>query len=142
MKKFAFGSLATAVAILLAACSAAGGSEPESITLSTGDGGAMMSCLPLDPATLAEFPMAFEGKATKVDGDSVTLDVEQWFKGGDADEVILNAPQGMEALIAGIDFEVGKTYLISATDGQVNYCGFSGEATEELRAAFDAAFGS
>ena len=56
---------------------------------------------------LAKAPLAFEGTATAVDGDTVTLTVDQWFKGGDAGQVILNAPQGMEALIAAIPFEVG-----------------------------------
>ena len=56
--------------------------------------------------------------------------------------MILNAPQGMEALIAGIPFEVGGQYLITAYDGNVNYCGFSGPSTPELRAAYEQAFGA
>src|SRR5690606_30842071 len=51
------------------------------------------------------------------------------------------APAGMEALIGGIPFEEGGSYLITAYDGTVNYCGFSGPATADLRAAFDEAFG-
>jgi hypothetical protein len=46
----------------------------------------------------------------------------------------------MEALIGGIPFEVGDRYLISAQSGNVNYCGFSGQSTPELRAGFEAAF--
>jgi hypothetical protein len=30
---------------------------------------------------------------------------------------------------------------VSAFDGTVNYCGFSGESTPELRALYDEAFG-
>jgi hypothetical protein len=93
-----------------------------------------------DPAILADMPVAFEGTVTDVDGDRVTLEVDHWFKGGDAEVVNLVAPQGMEALIGGIAFEAGAQYLISATDGVVNYCGFSGEATPELRARFEAAY--
>ena len=52
----------------------------------------------------------------------------------------LLAPQGLEALIAGFDVEAGKQYLISVTNGQVNYCGFSCESTNELRAGFEVAF--
>jgi hypothetical protein len=93
-----------------------------------------------DPAFLAEMPIAFEGTATEVGDDRVTLEVDRWFKGGDADEVTLTAPAGLEALIAGIDFQEGTSYLISATDGTVNYCGYSGEVTPELTAGFEAAF--
>jgi hypothetical protein len=85
-------------------------------------------------------PLAFRGTATEVGGDVVTLKVDHWFKGGDAEEVVLRAPQGLEALIDGIAFEADREYLISATDGQVNYCGFSGEVTPELEAGFEAAF--
>jgi len=52
----------------------------------------------------------------------------------------LVAPEGMEALIGGVTFEPGQQYLITATDGVVNYCGFSGPATPELQALFDQAF--
>ena len=128
------------LALVLAACSAAGGAESEPMELSAGSGDSMMSCIAFDPEFLAEMPVAFEGTATEVDGDQVTLEVDRWFKGGDSDEVILRAPQGLQALIDGIDFEEGKQYLVSATDGQVNYCGFSGEATPDLRAGFEAAF--
>jgi hypothetical protein len=48
----------------------------------------------------------------------------------------------MEALIAGFPFEVGAQYLITAYDGNVNYCGFSGPSTPEFRAAFEQAFGA
>jgi hypothetical protein len=37
---------------------------------------------------------------------------------------------------------LGEQYLITATDGNVNYCGFSGPSTPELRSAFEEAFGS
>jgi hypothetical protein len=87
-------------------------------------------------------PVAFEGTVVASEGDSVTLDVDRWFKGGEASQVVLRAPQGLEALIDGIAFEVGSQYLITATDGNVNYCGFSAKSTPEMRAAFEEAFGS
>jgi hypothetical protein len=143
MKKFALGPLAAILAIVLAACSPTGGTDSApALELSASGGDQMMSCLAFDPARLAETSVGFEGTVTAVDGDRVTLDVDRWFKGGESDEVVLVAPQGLEALIGGISFEVGGQYLISATDRQVNYCGFSGEATPELRAGFESAFGS
>jgi hypothetical protein len=34
----------------------------------------------------------------------------------------------------------GDQYLISAQGGSVNYCGFSGPSTPDLRAGFETAF--
>ena len=52
----------------------------------------------------------------------------------------LTAPAGMEALIGGLDFQPGATYLVSAYDGVVSYCGLTGPATPELQAMYAAAF--
>lgn len=112
------------------------------IALDAGGEDIMASCIAFSPEELDNVAeIAFEGTATTVDGDTVTLTVDTWFRGGDeATEVVLNAPQGMEALIGGIPFVVGDQYLISAQSGSVNYCGFSGPATPELRAGFETAF--
>lgn len=142
MKRLALVSLVSMFAIGLVACSSGEESDPP-LELSAGEGGgAMASCIVFDPAILSDAPIAFEGTATAVEGDEVTLDVDRWFKGGESDEVVLRAPQGLQALIGGIEFEEGKQYLISAVDGHVNYCGYSGEVTPELEAGFEAAFPS
>jgi hypothetical protein len=43
-------------------------------------------------------------------------------------------------LIRRIEFREGERYLITASDEDVNYCGFSGSATPSFD-AFDEAFG-
>lgn len=103
----------------------------------------MASCIMFSAEELARIAeIAFEGTVTSVDGANVTLSVDTWFKGGgEAAEVVLNAPVGMVALIGGIPFEQGGQYLITAQAGTVNYCGFSGPSTPEYRAAFQQAFG-
>ena len=83
-----------------------------------------------------------EVNARPGDGEVVRLSVVRWFAGGDATTVELVAPDGMEALIGGIDFVEGERYLVTATDGVVNYCGFTGLATPELTAIFERAFGA
>lgn len=83
---------------------------------------------------------AFAATATGVEGDTVTMSVDRWFTGGDAESVVLHAPAGMEALIAGFDLQVGERYLLTASNGTVNYCGYSGPATPEFEAAFEQAF--
>ena len=110
------------------------------LELSLGDGGAMASCLAFDVEFLRQMPVAFEGTVTRVDGEQVTLTVDEWFVGGDAATVSLRAPTGMEALIGGIDFVEGEPYLITAAEGNVNYCGYSGPSTLDFRAAFEEAF--
>jgi len=72
----------------------------------------------------------------------VTLTVEEWYTGGDAGTVVLHAQSGMEALIDGFTFAEGEAYLVSAAEGTVSFCGFSGPATDELRAVYDEAFRS
>lgn len=121
------------------------GSTPEAaspMALNAGGEDAMASCIMFSTEELERVAeIAFEGTVTAVDGPEVTLSVDRWFRGGgETSDVVLNAPLGMEALIGGIPFTVGEQYLITAQDGNVNYCGFSGPATPEFRAAFETAF--
>jgi hypothetical protein len=142
--------IAAAAALVLAVAGVialtGGGTDPVAsgppLELTAGGEDPMAMCIVFSVEELAKAPLAFEGTVTTVEGDTITLDVDHWFEGGDAGQVILNAPQGMEALIAGIPFEVGGQYLITAYDGNVNYCGFSGPSTPELRAAYEQAFGA
>lgn len=147
-----FGLLATAAAAVVAVAvvgviTLGGGGDPaptasEPLQLGIGQSDALASCLPVSAEILAPMPVAFEATATSVDGEAVTLSVVRWFAGGDAATVELVAPDGMEALIGGIDFVEGERYLVTATDGVVNYCGFTGLATPELTAIFEQAFGA
>lgn len=113
---------------------------PLALSLPAGD--MMASCLPVDAAVLADMPTAFAGTATAIEGERVTLDVDRWYTDGDAGTVELHATSGQVALNAGFEFQVGERYLVSATDGTVNLCGFSGPATPELTELFEEAFGS
>lgn len=112
------------------------------LQLTAGGEDLMASCIVFSVEELDRVAeIAFAGTVTAVDGPAITLSVDAWYRGDDdAGEVVLNAPEGMEALIGGIPFTVGGEYLISAQGGSVNYCGFSGPATPEYRDAFEAAF--
>jgi hypothetical protein len=102
----------------------------------------MAMCEMFSVEALAKSPMAFGGEVVENDGDQVLLDVETWYRGGDSDQVRLTAPDVSVALLGGsIEFEVGERYLLTAYDGRVNYCGFSGPWTQEMADAFRAAFG-
>ncbi len=108
--------------------------------LSAGADDPMAMCIMFSVEELAKAQVAFEGTVSSVEGETVTLDVDTWYRGGDTAQVVLNAPAGMEALLGGVPFEVGSQYLVTAYDGNVNYCGFTGPSTPELKAAFEEAF--
>jgi hypothetical protein len=69
----------------------------------------------------------------------VTLDVDRWFKGGSADVVTVAVPE-RNTSIGTVELVEGKRYLVTATNGTVNACGYTGEATPDLEAAFEQAF--
>jgi hypothetical protein len=123
----------------------AGTPEKEATTLALtlpDSSGAAGSCIQFDVAFLREMPVAFAGTVSGIDERQVTLDVDRWYRGGDADVVTLAVPgQQSSAALDGVDFRSGERYLVTATDGTVNGCGFSGPATPDLERAFDEAFG-
>lgn len=136
------GVVAAGVAgVLLAGCSTSSGSDDPLVLTVPDTGGAMASCLPLTQEYLAEMSPAFAGTVTDVGADTVSMRVDRWYAGSGPDEVALAIPPGAHAALIGeIDFREGVSYLVTAVDGTVNLCGYSGEATAELRALFDAAF--
>ena len=138
----AIAVLAVIVAVLLSGGDdSADDTAVEPLRLSTGEGDALASCLPFDVATLSGLSPAFAATVTDAEGDAVTLRVDRWYTGDPGTDVVeLTAPAGMEALIGGFALTVGDEYLITSTDGVVNYCGYSGPATTEMTAAFDQAF--
>jgi hypothetical protein len=109
------------------------------LTLPVAD--AMQMCIRFDVDTLAPMPVAFSGTVTEKSADQVLVDVDTWYRGGDSDQVRLHAPSTPDvALEGGIDFQVGARYLVTATDGTVNGCGFSGPWTQEMADTYAAAF--
>ena len=138
---------AAAAAVVAAAAGAyaltSGGEQTElRLALPGGDGAPTMSCIPVEARFLADMPVALAGTVTEVSGDEVRLDVTRWYQGGDADAVVLtNLSQDMQALLGAPDFRTGQDYLVSATDGTVNACGYSGPASADLQKVYDEAFG-
>ncbi len=123
-----------------------GGPDPEprptSITLAASDPGAAMSCIPFEVSVLRTMPVALSASVTAVEPDAVTLDVDRWYAGGTADQVRISPPAGGQAaaLEGGPAFEVGQRYLITAAEGVVSSCGYSGPYSEELAQSFQEAF--
>ncbi len=138
---------ATAGALLLGGGGGGGGDgaprdEATTLALSLPPSDVAGSCIRFDPALLAGMPVAFAGSVTALEADTVTLEVDRWYTGGDADLVRLAVPgEQTSAALDGVDFEEGERYLVTASEeGTVNGCGFSGPATAELEQAYDTAF--
>ena len=86
---------------------------------------------------------AFDGTVTSMTDGVVTLEVGQWYRGGDTDLVTVQAPPAeMTALIQAVQFEHGQRYLVAANDGFVTACAMSGPWSEELAALYAEAFGA
>jgi len=99
-------------------------------------------CLTPDPGVLRQQEIAFDGVVRSVAGGLATLEPSRFYVGEPTDVVVVKAPDGdLQKLLAAVDFREGERYLVSATDGAVTLCGFSGPYTEELAALYDEAFG-
>jgi hypothetical protein len=102
--------------------------------------GGFASCLAYDPASLPTFDIVFDGTVTAVDGDQVTFDVNEDWKGA-GETITLTAPEADMALTGPIpDFEVGGRYLVSAAGTTVNACGYSLDYAADDAAAWAAVF--
>lgn len=139
------GAVAAVLALFVAGGAILGGlgsDEPAPLVLTANGSDALASCLPFDVAILQGMSPAFGGTVVELTDSVATIEVDRWFTGGDAEVVQINYTPGFEALIGTPSLEVGQRYLITATDGVVNGCGYSGVATPEYEAAFEQAFGA
>lgn len=117
----------------------AGGDEVTSLSLpATGSA----RCMVPSVEVLAAQEVALAGTVTAIDGDTATLAADDWFRGEVTPTVEVTSPNpDLVRLLLAPEFEVGGTYLVSATDGKVTLCGFSGEDTPRLRGLYERAFG-
>ena len=107
----------------------------------TADGSVAAKCAMPSAETLSTFDTAFSGTVTSLDGGTATLEVDQWYAGDEAATVTVESPSSdLQDLLMAVDFEEGKTYLVSATDTRVTLCGFTAEQTPELQAMYAEAF--
>ena len=139
-------AVAAAVAVAVLGFGLAGGlgsgDDPAPLVLTANGGDVLASCLPFDVEILKGMSPAFGGVVVELTDSVVTIEVDRWFTGGDAEVVQIEYTPGMEALIGTPNLEVGQRYLITASDGVINGCGYSGLATPEYEAAFEQAFGA
>lgn len=101
----------------------------------------MAMCMAIDAAMLSDSAeVAFAGTVSSVGDGVVALDVDRWYRGGDASSVQVSTAEGFTVALDGVDFVAGARYLVTASTGQVLGCGMSGPASPELEQLFDIAF--
>jgi hypothetical protein len=106
------------------------------------DTSVVASCAIFDVAFLARVPVAFQGTAVDVADTSVVLRVDRWFRGGPEGVTTVRVSRPGPESSEGVEFTTGKTYLVSAQDGAVHVCGYTGELTPELLNLYNQAFGT
>ncbi len=98
-------------------------------------------CMVPSADTLATAQTAFDGSVVSIEGDQVTLDVDTWYAGEATDRVVVTSPpDDQRMLLAGVDFQPGRRYLVAASDGQVMVCGFSAAYDKSLAGLYAEAF--
>ena len=133
---------------LMAVASAAlfifgGQDKAPGITPGDGGGGTAM-CIRFDLERLAQAEVAFDGTVTAVDGELVSFDVGNWYRGpGDASITLREPGLGGGVTIAGtlVNFQVRDRYLVSGSGGVVTSCGYSVEYSDAAAADWATAFG-
>jgi hypothetical protein len=101
----------------------------------------MQTCIRFSAEALMPMEMAFDGTAVQVASGRVVIRVGHWYRGGDAPRVELTTPVGDSVTLEGsLKFQQGRRYLVTASDGVVNSCGFTLEWAPEAAATFQWAF--
>jgi hypothetical protein len=99
-------------------------------------------CLTPQTGVLRQQAVAFRGTLVSLASGTATFDVAHWYAGAPTDTArVTAAPPRLAELVHAADLSIGGDYLISADDGNVTACGFSGPATPALRQLYARAFG-
>lgn len=119
----------------------AGAGTGSGVLALTADGSTTGKCAVPSAETLASFDTAFAGTVTSLEGGTATLTVDDWYAGGEAATVTVESPsQDLQDLLMAVDFQEGKTYLVSASGDRVTLCGFTAEESPELQTLYDEAY--
>lgn len=85
---------------------------------------------------------AADATVTSIDGDQVTLEVNNTYVGEDADTITVTAPsEVMNQLLLGVEFEEGERYVVAGNaDDQLLVCGLSSPYDDQIAAMYGRAF--
>jgi hypothetical protein len=91
------------------------------------------------PEILGQYPQAFAGTVTAVEGDTVTLETTEVYQGEVGETVRVTAPAAVfDSMMSHVGFQVGASYVVAVFDGQMSIC-YTGTAAT-LRSSFEKAF--
>lgn len=111
-------------------------------TLHAPAAGATGKCMVPNARVLSTQGVAVDATVASISDGVVTLVPTHFYAGDPTDVVKVEAPSAdLQALIGATEFEQGGRYLVSATDGTVTVCGFSGPWSRDLAALYQQAFG-
>ena len=98
-------------------------------------------CMVPDAQMLATQTIAFDGVVDDITDGLVTLTPSRFYAGAETEQVQVRAPAAeLQALIGAVEFKDGERYLVSARNGRVSVCGFTGPYRPELAALYEEAF--
>jgi hypothetical protein len=110
------------------------------MTLRLQSGGAAVMCSAPTPESLGRNELAFEGTVTARKGDSVSLEVDHWYRApADRSTSTVRLTQD-DSNSEAVSFQVGEHYLVTGENGTVPICGGTTVATDETRGWFRQAF--
>ncbi len=116
------------------------GTETSTVAIGLG------SCVEFyDLTTLTHREMAFDGTVQAVDGNQVTFDVGEWFKGGSGATVTLDGnglTGGAITSAGGPTLGVGQRFLVAGDGGFVWSCGYTQAYSADLATAWRSALES
>jgi hypothetical protein len=95
-------------------------------------------CAAPTPDTLKDAGLAFQGRLVELDGDEAVFEVDHWYKGEEAEEVVIETES---ARLFGAPLVEETEYLVVGDGDAVRPCG-TGEKTHELTMAYENAFSS
>ncbi|MEU5198279.1 hypothetical protein AB0G86_30285 [Streptomyces scabiei] len=103
-------------------------------------GGAAVKCAAPTIESLRQNELAFEGTVTATKGDSVSLEVDHWYRApADRSTATVRLTQD-DSHSEAVSFQVGEHYLVTAENGTVPICGGTTVATDQTRGWFRHAF--
>jgi hypothetical protein len=98
-------------------------------------------CAAFSVDVLSGAEQAFSGTAVTVDDREAVLQVDHWYRGGDADLVRLaTGDMVARGLVEGLGFTEGERYLVTADAGVVTPCGYSAPWSPAMARAYAQAF--
>jgi len=144
---FAIGGVAAGVIALgvvaLANDDDGGSDEVATVTnLDLPAGDIMQMCLAISEYQPDASVGGFRGTVNSITTDAVTFDVTHWYRGGDADQVVLSVKDMPMVALDGVEFQQGGDYLVAFMDGEVLICGLSGPYDATLAGYYDTWFGA